>query len=481
MITGEKVNVLMVSTALQGHINPILKFAKRLISKGVHVTLITTEMARDRMLKHNNNEYSNTSNNSDSNDQNQIQFEFFSDGLSLEFDRNKDKDKFVNTLRTVGSKNLSSLINNLIKIKGHKYSCMIIDPLLPWAVDIADHHDIPSALLWIQPCALYLISYHYHKNFDLFPKLDNPDEKVQLPGLPLLEVRDLPTYLLPSGAFRSKQVMMELSQVSNKVKWVFAISNYELEEEILDYYMASSIKIYPIGPLVSQFMFGEKESIGVNMNMWRVEDSCLEWLDSKSYLSVIYISFGSVIVLSQEQVNNLATALKNSDKAFLWVIKPAEKGSEDEIPQLPLGFLEETKGRGLVVTWCQQEKVLMHSAVACFMTHCGWNSLLETIVAGVPVIGYPKWGDQPANAKLIVKKFQNGVVMNLREDRVASAEEILRSIKEVMEGSSAGEIKKRAFEMKEVARKALKEGGSSQRNINQFINDLKNVGNGSRS
>lgn len=478
MATVEKVNVLMVSTALQGHINPMLRFAKRLIPKGIHVTFVTTEMARDRMLKYNN--ASAASKNPGSCDQEQIQFEFFSDGLSIDFDRNKDKNTFVNTLRAVGSKNLSSLVNNLIKVKGYNYSCMIVDPLLPWAIDVAADHGIPSALLWIQPCAVYSISYHYHKNIDLFPNLEDPNEEVQLPGLPLLRVRDLPRYTLPSGPLRSKQVMMELCQASNKVKWVLAISNYELEEETVDS-MASTIPIYPIGPLVSQFMLGEKETSDVNMNMWNAEDSCLGWLDNKPSSSVVYISFGSIIVLSQEQVNNLAMALKNSNKAFLWVIKPAEKGSEDEVPQLPPRFLEETQGRGLVVTWCQQEKVLMHPVVACFMTHCGWNSMLETMVAGVPVIAYPKAAEQPTNAKLIVKRFQNGVVMNCGENGVASAEEIEMSIKEVMEGSSAGEIKKRAIGIKEAAIKALKEGGSSDKNINQFINDLKNVGNAARA
>ncbi|OIW13272.1 hypothetical protein TanjilG_25751 [Lupinus angustifolius] len=467
MTSGEKMNVLMVSTALQGHINPILKLAKRFIQKGLHVTLITTEIVRDRMLNYTNN-YGTIN-------QQEIQFEFFSDGLTLDFDRNKDKDKFVSTLRTIGSKNMSKLIENLIRINGHKfYSCMIVDPLLPWAIDIAIDHNIPSALLWIQPCALYLISYHYHNNIDLFNDLEDPNEIVQLPGLPLLEVKDLPSYTLSYGAPRTKQVMMELYHAAKNTKWVFATSNYDLEKEIIDY-MASGIPIYPIGPLVSQFMLGENETIGINMNMWEAEDSCIGWLDNKSCSSVIYISFGSVIVLSQEQVNNIAMALKNSEKSFLWVIKPAEIGSEDEVPELPQGFLEETKEKGLVVKWCNQEKVLMHHAVACFMTHCGWNSLLETIVAGVPVIGYPKWGDQPTNAKVILKKFQNGVVMNFGEDGVASVEEIMRSIKEVMEGSSAEEMKKRALEMKEEARKALEEGGSSNKNIDQFINDLKNL------
>ncbi|XP_027362647.1 UDP-glycosyltransferase 84B2-like [Abrus precatorius] len=469
MSTEEKVKVIIVSAALQGHINPSVRFATRLISKGVHVTIVTTELARDRLLKN------NVSTTANPNSQNQeIQFEFFSDGLSLDFDRDKDMKTFISSLHTIGSKNLSSLITNLTKCQN--YSCLIVDPLLHSAIDIAADLGIPSALLWMQPCALYSISYRYFKNIDSFPNLEDPNEKVQLPGLPVLEVRHLPSYMLPSTPLHIRQVMVDTCQVWDKVKWVFAISFYELEEEIVDS-MNSLSPIYPIGPLVSEFLLGEKEQKAVSMNMWNVDGSCLEWLDSKPSSSVIYISFGSVIVLSQKQVDNIATALKNSNKAFLWVIKPAEKGSENDAAKLPSGFLEETKGRGLVVTWCQQEKVLMHPSVACFVTHCGWNSMLETVTAGVPVIAYPKWLDQPTNAKIIVQKFQNGVVLNSGEDGIASVEEIERCIKEVMEEPSAKEIKNRAIELKAGARKALDEGGSSDKNINHFINDLKNVTN----
>ncbi|KAK7307660.1 hypothetical protein VNO77_40908 [Canavalia gladiata] len=467
MSTEENVNVIIVSAALQGHINPTLRFARRLISRGVHVTIISTELARDRMLKH------SVSKNTDSYFHNQeMHFEFFSDGLSLDFDREKDMKTSINSLFTIGSKNLSTLITNLTKHQN--YSCIIADPFIYSAIYIAADLGIPSALLWMQPCALYSISYRYFYNIDSFPNLEDPNEKLQLPGLPLLEVRHLPSYLLPATPLHIRQVMIETTKAWDKVKWVFVISFYELEKETIES-MNSLAPIYPIGPLVSEFLLGEKEQDAISMNMWNVDVSCLEWLDTRPSSSVIYISFGSIIVLSQKQVDNIANALKNSNKSFLWVIKPPEKGSEDDAAKLPQGFLEETKGKGMVVTWSYQEKVLMHPAVACFLTHCGWNSMLETVTAGVPVIAYPKWLDQPTNTKIIVEKFKNGVVMNYEEDGVASVEEIERCIEEVMEGPGAEEMRNNALELKDAARKALQEGGSSDKNINQFVNDLKNV------
>ncbi|KAK7386397.1 hypothetical protein VNO78_26606 [Psophocarpus tetragonolobus] len=213
--------------------------------------------------------------------------------------------------------------------------------------------------------------------------------------------------------------------------------------------------------------------------MWKVEDSCMEWLDKSPPSSVIYVSFGSLVVLSQEQVDNLDTALMNSNKAFLWVIKPSDGVSKDGV-ELPIEFVGETKERGLVVKWCTQEKVLMHPSVACFISPCGWNSTLETLVTGVPVIAWPFWTDQPTNAMLIENVFRNGVRVNIAKDGTASAEEIERCIRDVMDGPRAEGLKKKAMEMKESAQKALK-GGTSNKNIDQFISYLIIAGNPARA
>lgn len=476
MPAEQKVNVLMVSMALQGHINPMLKLAKRLISKGVHVTIATTEEGRHRMLKHttitsnNNNDNKKTdptNNNNTYNSSSEIKLEFFSDGLSIDFDRS-DTETLVNTIREKGPKNLSTLITNLTKVQ--TFSCAIVNPFVPWAIDVVSAHNIPCALLWIQASALYSIYYRYFNDTDPFPNLENPNEKVQLPGLPLLQVRDLPSMILPSSPRHFRELMRSLCQALDKVKWVLSASFYEIEEEIVKS-MALLTPIYPVGPLVSPFLLGEKEISDVSVDMWNAEDSCIGWLDKKPPNSVIYVSFGSIIVLSPKQRDNIAMALKNSNKSFLWVVKPHNnKDGDDEL--LSYEFLKETEGRGLVVKWCPQEKVLMHPAVACFISHCGWNSTLETLVTGVPVIGCPSWTDQPTNAALIANVFRNGVKVSYGEDGIASAEEIERCIRDVMEGPSAEEIKKRAVEIRELARKALREGGSSSNNINQFLSDL---------
>jgi len=306
--------------------------------------------------------------------------------------------------------------------------------------------------------------------------MDDLNEKVHLPGLPPFEVRDSPSFIIPSTPLHFRRVIKELFEAMDKVNWVLGTSCYEIEEEIVNS-MASLTPIYPVGPLVSPFLLGEKERSDVSVDMWIPEDSCIEWLDTMPDSSVIYVSFGSLIALSEKQVDNIAAALKNSNKAFLWVMKPSNGESNAE---LPVGFLEETKERGLVVKWCPQEKVLMHPSVACFITHCGWNSTLETLVTGVPVIAWPFWTDQATNAMLVEKVFGNGVRAKYGEDGIPNVEEIERCIKDVTEGSRAEEIKKRAMEMKELALKTLQENGTSNKNINKFITDLI-VGNPARA
>ncbi|KAK2357011.1 importin subunit alpha-2 [Trifolium repens] len=233
----------MVTMSLQGHINPMLNFAKRLISKGVQVTIVTTEDGRGCMLK---NAAASSS---------EIKLEFFSDGLSIDFDRS-DTKTFINTIKDKGVKNFSNLITNLTK--NQTFSCAIVNSFVPWAIDVIAKHEIPCALLWIQASALYSIYYRYFKNIDSFPKLDDPNEKVELPGLPMLEVRDLPSLMLPSSSLHFKELLADLFKALDKVKWVLGCSFYEIEEEIVKS-MDSLTPIYPIGPLVSPFLLDEKE------------------------------------------------------------------------------------------------------------------------------------------------------------------------------------------------------------------------------
>ncbi|XP_004151917.2 UDP-glycosyltransferase 84B2 [Cucumis sativus] len=452
----------MVSAALQGHLNPLLKFAKYLNSKGIHVTLVTTELARHRMLKH-----AAAATNP------LIKLEFFSDGLDVDFNRESDYDLWLETLRTKGRENFSNLMT---KLSQHtKFSCLILQQFVPWFIPVAKEHNIPCAVLWIQPCALYSIYYRFFNKLNDFSILQNPDQLLELPGHPLMEIQDIPSFILPNIHLCFQKVLAEFFAYLEDVKWVLGTSFEELEEEVLGAMVGDGIRptVTTIGPLVSKFLLGKKEEEeeeenGVSMDMWKADESCLRWLDGKEMGSVVYVSFGSIIVLGQEQVDNIAMGLLNSGKPFLWVFKRTG-GSNVELPS---GFLEAVGDRGLVVNWCSQEQVLKHKAVGCFLTHCGWNSTQETVVTGVPVIAFPEWTDQPTNAKLLTDVFKMGVRMRKGDDGIVGQKEVERCIKEITEGPAAKAMSKRAEELKESAIKAVEDGGSSHRNLEKFIADI---------
>ncbi|KDP32004.1 hypothetical protein JCGZ_12465 [Jatropha curcas] len=471
---AEQVNILMVTVAFHGHINPMLSLAKCLVPKAIHITIAINDVARHRMLQSKVSTSLSTTAPNTTPKPPGIDIVFYSDGLSPEFDRDNDVDLMIKSLRTVGSENLSNMISNSDK----KFSCIICNPFMPWVPDIAEKHGIPCAVLWIQACTVYSIYYHFFKYPNSFPSIENPNESIKLPGLPVLQVKDLPSFILPSSPETFKKILSEFFQKLDKVKWVLANSFTELEEEVVKSTNYHPHHIFPIGPLVSPFLFQKKEETAIcNIGMRNSnENACIEWLDKKSPSSVIYISFGTITLLSQKQMDNLAIALKNSEKPFLWVIKVKENHFDHENrSELFVRFLEETKDRGMVVTWCPQDKVLMHKAIACFITHCGWNSSLEAVTAGVPVISYPGWTDQPTVAKMLVDVLKIGVKIKIEEEDgevVASADEIKRCILEITNGKKAEEIKRNAVKLSEVAKKAMADDGSSNKNLDLFIKKI---------
>ncbi|KAK3420512.1 hypothetical protein EUGRSUZ_G01344 [Eucalyptus grandis] len=247
---------------------------------------------------------------------------------------------------------------------------------------------------------------------------------------------------------------------------------YALEKHVIDS-MCELYPIRPIGPLVPPTLLGQDQELeDASVDMWKSDETCIEWLTQQPPSSVIYVSFGSIVVLPAKQMEAIATALKNVKRPFLWVVKPPEFPTPDGAGQLPSWFLEETKDQGQVVRWSPQTRVLSHPAVACFITHCGWNSMLETICSGIPLIAYPQWTDQPTNAKLIVDVFKIGVRIKKEADGNISSEVIEKCIEEVMVGPVAEQLRKNAMALKAEAQKAVAADGSSDENIRLFVEEI---------
>ena len=157
-----------------------------------------------------------------------------------------------------------------------------------------------------------------------------------------------------------------------------------------------------IGPTVPSMFLDKRlqNDKDYGINLWKHNDTCINWLNDKPFGSVVYVSFGTVAALGAEQMRELALGLKNSKHYFLWVVRESEKNKL---------HLEETLEKGLVVNWCPQLEVLAHKSLGCFLTHCGFNSTLEALSLGVPLVAMPQWTDQTTNAKYIEDVWGVGI------------------------------------------------------------------------
>ncbi|XVF71938.1 hypothetical protein PTKIN_Ptkin12aG0080200 [Pterospermum kingtungense] len=208
---------------------------------------------------------------------------------------------------------------------------------------------------------------------------------------------------------------------------------------------------------------------------------CLKWLGSQPSKSVLFLCFGSMGLLSKEQLMEIAVGLEISGQRFLWVVRnPAPsnnknqgfaEGQEPALDTLlPEGFLNRTRERGLVLkAWAPQVEVLNHDSVGGFVTHCGWNSILESICAGVPMVAWPLYAEQKFNKIILVEEMKLGVAVNKSEKGLVSAEEVEKRVRELMEKEEGKLMRDRAMAMKNEAAAAISEGGSSLAALAQLV------------
>ncbi|XP_047324388.1 zeatin O-xylosyltransferase-like [Impatiens glandulifera] len=205
-------------------------------------------------------------------------------------------------------------------------------------------------------------------------------------------------------------------------------------------------------------------------------NECLLWLEKQPPKSVMYVSFGSTISMTDEQIEALALGLKESKQRFLWVLRDADKADiftgEVRNLKLPNGFEESVKETGLVVRdWAPQMEILGHRSVGGFMSHCGWNSCLESLSLGVPIAAWPMHSDQPYNALFISDILKVGIEVREWADKseVVSSCTIKRAVEVLMDSKEGEEIRKRAEELGGVLRDATEEGGVSKLEMDSFI------------
>ncbi|CAM0946408.1 unnamed protein product [Alopecurus aequalis] len=451
--TSAAPHLLLICFPGQGHVNPMLRLAKRFASKGLLVTFSSTSDVGAKITASTGVE---AGGDGVPLGLGRIRFEFLDDHA----DGIKDLDDLLRHLQTTGPTAFAELIRRQDEA-GRPVACIVGNPFLPWAIDVAHDAGIPSAVLWVQSCAVFSLYYHHVHGLVEFPAEDDLDARVKLPGLPAMSVADVPSFLLPSNPYKllADEILKQFRTI-HKASWVFVNSFSELEREVVDALPGVSPSpppLIPVGPLVEL-----EEDAAVRGDMLKAADNCVEWLDAQTPRSVVYASLGSIVVLSAEELAEMAQGLASTGRPFLWVVRP------DFSAMLPEGYLDSVAGRGMVVPWSPQDLVLAHPSTACFLTHGGWNSTLETVAAGVPVVVFPQWGDQCTDAKYLVEEFKMGVRIGapLRRDAVRDA------VEAAVAGPDAGTMVEKARAWSAAAKAAVSAGGSSDRHVQAFVDEV---------
>ncbi|KAK1307450.1 UDP-glycosyltransferase 73C5 [Acorus calamus] len=349
-------------------------------------------------------------------------------------------------------------------------TCVVSDFMLPWTLDVARGLGIPSYSLIVMESV---------RRYGLWDAANGPekDTMVTMPDMPCqFEMKKglLPIPLSCAGLadFEGGAVKAEVDSDG-----VVINSFDELEAKFTEAYeKLMGNKAYNIGPFSLceggvQAERGNRSSID--------QDKCLSWLDSHEPGSVVYVSFGSLTLLRLEQAMEIGEAMKASRRPVVWVVKQRKEGSSEEIESWVSRF-----GEGLdwlvIVGWAPQVAILSHKAVGGFITHCGWNSTLEGLCAGVPMLTWPHFWEQFVNERLVVEVLKVGVRVGVEdqtewgEEVVVGREEIGVALERVMGGGEEGEERRRKVrEVGEMAKRAMEVGGSSYVNMTRLIEDVK--------
>jgi len=481
-VSFKPLHVVAIPFPLQGHITPMFNFAKKLAAKGVIVTFVITEVCNVNITKAYNGESPFSHARSLGLDIRSVQI---GDGFPLEFDRSLNAEEFREAFHTTIIPQLEELIAHL-KANGPPVSCIIADTFFSSLNRVANKFGISYASFWTETAIVFSIYYHW----DLLvenghcPFLNHEDEHENLinyiPGVSSLKLTDLPSFLQELDlSSRVHRMIYKAFQSVRGADWIISNTVEELESLTIAE-LQSRKSFWSVGPLLPSAFLDEK---GLNNETLRTslypESDCTKWLDSKPKISILYISFGSFAHVSIAQIEEVAMGLLESKQPFIWALRPDIVASGVQ-NLLPAGFLEEIKEQGLVVQWASQLEVLSHPSVGGFLTHCGWNSILESLSLGVPMLAFPLIADQCTNRKLIVEDW--GAAMDLgRSSRIfqncrselLGREEIARTLNKFMDEEEGRNLRSKVEPIRAVLKKVVMDGGTSNKNLDLFVEALR--------
>ncbi|XP_048421689.1 UDP-glycosyltransferase 76B1-like [Pyrus x bretschneideri] len=442
--------LILCPLPFQGHINPMLELANILHSKGFSIAIIHTNF--------------NSLNPSTRNPH----FTYHSIPVDLTETEASIKDltvvlsilnaKCVEPFRECLAELLSDGMNSENPI-----ACLISDPLFNFTRSVAESFKLPTIILRTG-CAA---SFAVYIAFPLLKKkglLTNTGSRLEEPVIELspIKARDLPT--MPNCD--AEDLYQLITNMVNESKASYGLI-FNTFEDLEGHALATIRQEYH--PNIPVFSLGPFHKCGPttsssSSSLLAQDQSCISWLNAQAPKSVVYVSFGSMAKIDQAQFLEIAWGLANNGQPFLWVVRPGLVQGSDWLETLPDGLLKALNKRVHVVKWAPQKEVLAHPAVGAFWTHCGWNSTLEGICEGVPMICTPCFGDQMVNARYVSDVWKVGMQLEHGIERG----EVERTIRRLMVEEEGEEIKDRALKLMEAANLCHKEGGSSY----QFLDGL---------
>ncbi|XP_020588435.1 UDP-glycosyltransferase 85A2-like [Phalaenopsis equestris] len=462
----------------QGHINPMLKLAKLLHSYNFHITFVLTDYNYTRLAR---------SQGRDSFDfLPDFRFESIPDGLPISSDDDDDSTQDIPSLCDSTAKNCLAPFRRLIsKLNDDDgapaVSCIVSDGAMSFTIDAANELGVPNVFLWTSSASGYLAFQHYRHLVErgIIPLKDLSDltngyldlEIDWIPGLMKgMKLKDFPSLIRTTDAddVLLNYLISEMDRAAMATAIVFNTFD-DLEQPSLAALRKFLPPIYAVGPfsiLSDRLVPADSPLAAVSTSLWKSDASCLQWLRGKKPNSVVFVSFGSITVVTAEELREFAWGLGNSGYDFVWVIRPDFIKGEAIV--LPPEFIEETKERGMMVSWCAQEEILRQPSIGVFLTHCGWNSMTESLCGGVPMICWPFFSEQLTNCRYACDEWGVGIELGGEVKR----EVVEGVIREMMGGERGREMKRRAEEWKEKAIRATEPGGRSAVNLDKVVDEI---------
>ncbi|GLJ51721.1 hypothetical protein SUGI_1099180 [Cryptomeria japonica] len=451
--------VMVPYPAFQGCINPFIHLAHLLSARGFFITFVDTEGSHRRMLDARGHHANHKA-------PDWFRFLILPDGFAKE-----DEGRFDSAV--LEQHLVASLSENVPPI-----TCIITESFVHCTHQVAVNLRVPRVVFWTFCAAASITQFKAELLLSRgyipvkLGEAKRPENVITcLPGnLPPLLPTDLISFYRVDNLVKS---LVYHSKLQNKGDYVLVNTVEDLEgREAVEALSINGCPAVAVGPLFLPDFLAHRDVVQSG-SMFAEDKRCVGWLDAQQVGSVIYVSFGSTSLKSNQQLEEIALGLESSQKPFLWVLRKDIAQGKPVV--LPHGFLERIGDRGLIVGWAPQVKVLSHPSIGAFLTHGGWNSVIESISFGIPMLGWPYFADQFVNCRFVKNVWKIGMDfqgVDVDEHRLVSREEVENGVRRIME---CEEARQRVLKLKEVTVKAVSPDGSSFLNLNKFIQDITRI------